>query len=179
MNSNLCRDTFLVICHSGLRIMPNLIPVLLILTATLSKADWQYTKWGMRREDVIKVAKGATIPDADGKDYSSDIEESLLAAPYKAGQFEFIAHFGFDKKTGGLRRVTLELKPPGECDLLWRELLAKYGRPQAEHKILDIMESVTWRDEKANNGVGIMKMKTNDTCQLHYWELKGPSNKGL
>jgi len=159
--------------------MPKLITALLILTATVSKADWQYTKWGMRREDVIRVAKGAAIPDAAGKDYTSDIEESLLAAPYKAGRFDFIAHFVFDKKTGELRRVVLELKSPGECDLLWGELLAKYGRPQAEPKILDMMEGATWRDEKANNGIGIMRIRTNDICRVDYWELKGPSNKGL
>jgi hypothetical protein len=152
--------------------------IIVMLFPSFVYADWQYTKWGMSVDAVVKASNGIAKPDLKSQANSTGFATSLLVAPYKAGRFEFTAHFLFDKQTQGLSRVDLKLKKPSECSSVWRELGDKYGEPKIEKEVSRIMEGATWWDEKANNGITIIQIGNND-CTIWYWQLTGPINKGL
>lgn len=77
-------------------VVQKFIAILLILSPSLSYADWQYTKWGMTMEEVVQASKGTANPDPDTKAHSSSESESLLVAPFRAGFFESAARFMFE-----------------------------------------------------------------------------------
>ena len=153
-----------------------IITFMLLLLPSLVYADWQYTKWGMTREEVVKASQGAATPDPESKAHSSEEHASLLTAPYTAGRFEFSARFMFDRQTRTLSIVNLDLKDPRQCNSLWGELNIKYGKP--ESKTSGIAESASWRDETANNSIIILKIGER-SGSVQYRMLKGKENKGL
>ncbi len=84
--------------------------------------DWQYTKWGMTREQVVEASKGRATPTGP---------KGTLVAPYEGGGYQFQASFAFDK-TGGLSSVGLELKDGNQAIALRNALLGKYGKAGKE-----------------------------------------------
>ena len=150
---------------------------LFLFLPSLAYADWQYTRWGMSPDDVVKASAGVATPDPNSRGHSTDDSESLLTAPYTRGRFAFSAHFLFDRRTHMLSRVDLQLKDPRQCYVLWGELYAGYGKPQSESKRSGVRESAHWRDADANNGIAIVKIGDN-LCSVTYWALKGTDTKG-
>jgi hypothetical protein len=75
--------------------------------ASVAKADWEYTKWGMTPQQVVSASNnqakaGADLhPDSDGN-------VTKLVAPFHSGKFSFEAQFGFDT-SDRLSSVTLVL----------------------------------------------------------------------
>jgi hypothetical protein len=95
---------------------------MVILMCSPALADWQYTKWGMTKEQVVEASKGQATPTGT---------KGALVAPYEGGGYQFQASFGFDK-TGGLSSVGLELKDGSHAIGLRNALLGKYGKAGKE-----------------------------------------------
>lgn len=103
-----------------------LVAVLLCL-ANVSRADWQYTKWGMTVDEVLTASRGQTYK-VDG--FKSELYEEKLNSEYSSGAFNFLAKFFFDPKEHGLVSVELTLKEPKKHSFdLADALISKYGQP--------------------------------------------------
>ena len=134
----------------------------LILLSTLgaspSFADWQYTKWGMTKEEVIAASQGKAEPAALAspgvkpgpcQDGSTGIIESGAAgakALYETGRFRFSVCFYFDK-AGKLSAVEMALDKGQLQEMsrpLYDSLFQKYGKPEKEdmNKVLHVTD---WR----------------------------------
>src|ERR1700749_594158 len=75
--------------------------------ASAAKADWEYTKWGMRPQQVVSASKNLAKENSDLRP-DSDGDVTRLVAPYQSGKFSFEAQFGFDA-ADKLSSVTLVL----------------------------------------------------------------------
>ena len=96
-----------------------------------AKADWQFTKWGMSVNDVMKASKGiAKVTAADAAPNDKVRLLAKLAMPYTTGAFAFDATFYFDA-ANRLQSVHLELEK-GDRHSLLGSLSAKYGEPESQ-----------------------------------------------
>jgi hypothetical protein len=124
------------------------------------RADWQYTKWGMTKEEVIASSSGVaalTRPLAAGEKPRSctagdrGFSDSGIAgaeAPYEAGEFKFKACFFFDKG-GKLNGVELGLDVGQDEKLakpLYETLFGKYGAPEKDYANA-VLRVADWRRE--------------------------------
>lgn len=156
--------------------------LLAVFFATLSPvqlwADWQYTRWGMKPEEVVRASGNVAMKEPDPKAHSTKTEDAVLFTPYTSGRFKFRTTFLFDKNTGLLGRVHLELLDPHLCHDLHGALFSKYGKPESENKMKGIVESSTWRDVKNNNGMGLLNIG-GTSCSIQYWPLTDKEKGGL
>jgi hypothetical protein len=140
-------------------------------------ADWQYTRWGMKPEEVVEASGNVAVPDPNSKAHSTDSANAVLVAPYTSGRFEFRASFLFDKKSGLLGWVNLSLLDPSLCPNLYGALYSRYGKPESQSKS-PFIESSDWRDVQNNNGIALIKIG-NQSCSLKYSPLVDKEKKGL
>jgi hypothetical protein len=116
-----------------MRVIGFCVAMAALLLSFSASAHWQYTRWGMTEAQVIKASKGAAVSasdtDADKHKAYGDNANINLTAPYKAGEFEFNAYFGF--KDGKLANVQLDLTS-GDVHKLIGALRNKYGKPASE-----------------------------------------------
>src|SRR4051812_25864292 len=75
--------------------------------ASAAKADWEYTKWGMTPQQVLRASK-ILVKESSDLHPDSDGNITRLVAPYQSGKFAFEAELGFDA-TDRLSSVTLVL----------------------------------------------------------------------
>lgn len=70
---------------------------LAFLAPSEASADWQYTKWGMSADQVLRAAKGALQPctPAACRGRNTEQDEPKLYGAYSSGSFQFNAFFPF------------------------------------------------------------------------------------
>jgi len=147
-----------------------LIAVLTLVAVCPTRADWQYTKWGMTPEQVIEASKGVAVPNKDRSlDAADGVLKTELVAPYQAGAFKFKAGFmfGVDKK---LKVVMLTLQSDS-CEELFGSLTTIYGPEQSKNSTI-----YTWWDQKHGNRVNYYVIGSN--CWVQYKALSMPGKPG-
>jgi len=149
---------------------------LLSLSPAALWADWQYTRWGMKPEEVIQASGKIAIVEPNTTAHSTETATALLTAPYTTGRFNFDVKFLFNKKTSLLARVYLSLLDPNLCAELHGALYSRYGKPESQNSA--IMESSNWRDVQNNNGIALIKIG-NRSCSVQYWPLIDKEKSGL
>lgn len=152
----------------------------LTLVSSAAKADWQYTKWGMNPDEVVKASEGkvlqCTSEICDGHQptgVSSDI--ALLFAKYSAGKYPFHAFFYFDKKSRGLTIVNLNLVDRSLVLPLGADLKARYGEP-SEQSRTSVTRDMQWRTETDDIFFSVIG---SDNASIRYRARKNPNNQGL
>jgi hypothetical protein len=160
------------------------MPLIWAVTATTARADWQYTHWGMSREQVMAASGGKAVhmePDLSFmKDpfFASQRDEMLasqpsLRAPFTSGSRNFDAQFVF--KGGGLSSITLEGITGSDCYALQGDLEARYGKPFAENPANNFSE---WQDQPNNNRVMFVILATGE-CSITYTPLTTTNSSSL
>jgi hypothetical protein len=141
-------------------------------SAGATKADWEYTKWGMTPQQVVSASKNLAKEGPDLRP-DSDGNVTKLVAPFQSGRFSFDAQFGFDT-ADKLSSVTLVLNDKstdmdmdsmatddksmhmhmdqGICRDLDVSLKAAYG-PPPYHGASHLYAIKKWQDEKNKNNV--------------------------
>ena len=146
-----------------------------VLISNVGLADWQYTKWGMKVDEVIIASDGKAKEFVDsGRD--SDTARTLATAPYVAGDFLFEANFMFDRKTQKLRHVKLTLKKDNGGSL-YAALVNRYGKPVSELETA-VLRSARWLDRENNNNVNWLMIGESHTS-IDYSAMIAKSEKGL
>ncbi|HVT59301.1 MAG TPA: hypothetical protein VHR45_12975 [Thermoanaerobaculia bacterium] len=108
-----------------------------MVTATPAVADWQYTKWGMTPEQVIKAAHSKSrqitrlVERQQGaaEDAGRVGQKALLSGEWSSGRFEFEVHFFFNPRRK-LASVELTLANSEDEHVLANELTKRYGVPE-------------------------------------------------
>jgi hypothetical protein len=145
--------------------IPGIVLALGCCVASVAKADWRYTKWGMTPQQVVSASKNLAREGSDLRP-DSDGNVTKLVAPYQNGKFPFEAQFGFDA-ADRLSSVTLVLNDKsasmdmgadmnmdqGVCQHLQVSVNTAYGPPQGGGTA-DMLYSIeTWQDQKNKNSV--------------------------
>src|SRR5216684_2564277 len=77
-----------------------------------ARADWQYTKWGMSPNELVRASAGKAVPNTDTTHNRADAI-AQLTSPYTTGGFSFVAYFLFERDK--LVFVDLELTEGSRC----------------------------------------------------------------
>jgi hypothetical protein len=114
------------------------------VVALSARADWEYAKWGMTKDEVIAASKVAaeTAHDRDPARIAAVPTEKILpsfagsggpepdlVAFHRIAGFGFTALFYFDET--GLQAVNLMLNDASEGNALYDWLMAEWGRSPA------------------------------------------------
>ena len=151
------------------------LSTLLVALACPASADWQYTKWGMTVDEVIKASSGkATRIDDSRRD--SEMQKTMATAPFVAGEFVFQADFMFGRKDQKLHTVKLKLKQ-GNGHSLCAALENRYGKPISKSKT-EVTELAKWVDTENNNSV-IWLVIGGEFTSLQYTPVIGDAEKKL
>lgn len=154
-----------------------------VLVPSLAHADWQYTKWGMTRDQLLQ----ATPEKVDASSpWASPDKKTVWAlnAPYQAAGVTFKANFGFDSESGRLVMVKLQPVDAGSCGGLKGSLLEKYGKPETEdEKKLqgNTMYEARWKDTSSGNTLRYLNMMVmrNIVCSIDYAPIGAANKNGL
>jgi hypothetical protein len=114
-----------------------LFPIVVTLCTLpgVARADWEFTKWGMTRAEVIAAANKRAFPLTNTfiRPYRGDgmnITCSVQTSPYTVAGFQFdSAKFCFSDADGKLSAVLLDSFARYRFDLVDRALRASFGQP--------------------------------------------------
>lgn len=126
-----------------------------LAVAGTAAADWEYTKWGMKPDQVTAASKGAVkaVP-VDAAANIRSMQRKAIGA-YKAGSVEYEAQFYFDVNDK-LTAVRLQAKNPADCDAILAETVRRLGPPRAPRQPTWIdmngNQIVSQSDERAGGG---------------------------
>jgi hypothetical protein len=116
-------------------------------------ADWQFTKWGMSREEVIAASGGKARKVKKDSFLTGDAD---VIGTHIASQMSFNVYYLFDDNT--LTRIILRPKN-GTCQTTIRQLTIIYGKPYFYNRQPPILsgdppyEEYYWNDSKKGNAV--------------------------
>lgn len=118
-------------------------------------ADWQWTRWGMTPEQVIRASRGSAQITSEQEKTSNrrtqhgrTVSEALLKSSHQAGSLNLIAWFLFGLD-GRLQCVALQARSLADTIRLENELRVTYGTPNRDNSIpLASLRSFQWnRDD--------------------------------
>jgi len=142
----------------------------LMTSGNSARADWQYTKWGMTLDEVIKASNGAAhAPFINGYVVPGQTADHHvgLAATYKTGRFLFVAFFFFDNNNH-----LVEVRLCDGMGITYSDLLETlqeiYGFGQNGHY---------WVDKENNTTIGLFSIESMTT--IIYSPLHPSQHKGL
>jgi hypothetical protein len=151
--------------------------------APSARADWEYTKWGMTKDEVIAASKAVAEAEHDRdpariaavptekilpRFAGSGGPEPDLVAFHRTDVFSFTALFYFDQT--GLQAVNLMLNDPSEGDALYALLTGKWGQsPASRSDPIGIGEFWQRKDDWIT--FGLMRSSDGDPAlvSLMYW----------
>ncbi len=134
------------------------------LSAPMSKAlaDWQYTRWGMSRAEVIEASGGLAVVYEVKKREEWGIYPDLVA-PALFGKFKYRAKFYFDADNGELKAVRMDPVNGVWCPDVAHALWVRYGTDQQMKDGYFI-----WQDAAANDRITLSGFST---CRIRYEPL--------
>jgi len=106
-------------------------------------ADWEYTKWGMTPEQVVKASSGAVL-ERKARSAGADSGLEIRAeGEFVSGPLRFDVSFGFDGN-GGLAFVTYSIDRASQNPLLLDWLVKRHGEPQAQQDPEGDVKTLIW-----------------------------------
>ena len=107
--------------------------VLLVLLASEARANWEYTKWGMTPNQVVRASRGSVEVVPKAARYRDDVEHWEIAArgTFVSGSLTLDVEFTFNLKNRGLRCV-LYNATGDQVPVLKDKMLKANGPPAKE-----------------------------------------------
>ena len=113
---------------------------LLVSSASASRADWEYTKWGMTPEQVAKASQGTVKVIPPDKRTREDADQTEVAAEGKYLTEKLALDVGFVFAAGGGLTCVMYNALGDDALRLGKILAGRYGAPAKES---DFMSSHT------------------------------------
>lgn len=154
-----------------------------LMLPAIVRADWQFARWGMSKDQVAGAAGIAVDRSAPWMSPDRKIEWAFSVSHQAAG-VQFKAQFGFEAASGRLALVKLQPVSSGDCGGLKSALLERYGKPDTENEKKlqgnDLYEA-RWKDAKAANDVKYtyMFIMRKIVCSIDYGPIGAAGNNGL
>jgi hypothetical protein len=167
--------------HAMTRVIRLLAKVVVVTVAASysngAEADWQYTRWGMTLDEVLKASNGRMqrcSPLACKGKESENLTPGAFG-PYESGPYKFQAFLSFNS-AGGLAFVNLELldATSEHSASLVGELHSKYGKPDSSSK--GLLSYWIWRTP--TDQISVLQIG-DDVTHLQYKQRTTLENKGL
>jgi hypothetical protein len=164
------------------------ITSLVLLFCSSAHADWQYTRWGSRVDEVLSSAGQVVTKTTaqEQKDRAYPFGEPLAKTTYSAQGVEFPVDFLFS--SNGLSGVVLHMNDGETAANIGGALAAQYGATETAEKSFDKATQCwtdyrVWRDAKAGNLVSFRSWSCT-TPGVHsytviYRPIPGASSSGL
>lgn len=124
-----------------------LTAVALISSASIARADWAYTKWGMSPEQVEKASNGAAhfIPEAERKTVAEAARRTGAEGTYRDCDLGLQLAFAFDAANDGLRCVFYSVADAQKNSALRELMIKRFGEPSGHSDIPAIgMTAMNW-----------------------------------
>jgi len=106
-------------------------------------ADWEYTKWGMTPEQVVKASTGAVLETRARPAGGDSGLEIRAEGEFVSGSLRFDVSFGFDNG-GRLAFVTYSIDRASQNALLLDWLIRRHGEPQAQQDPDGDVKTLIW-----------------------------------
>jgi hypothetical protein len=139
----------------------------LALAALPAAADWEYTKWGMKPEEVAQASKGTVkvLPLDRRKKLEEANMEHAAEGSFTEGKLKLAVRFGFALDTKGLVCVIYAVETKEQNALLKEALIRKYGPPATTGGLPVIgLESANW---KQPDDIDLEMMKDSPAFVMH------------
>lgn len=159
----------------GMRVIALALSIASFLPCSAS-ADWQYTRWGMSLQDLLKI-KGQSITEVPPESRQARSGQQRLAiTTYSAGGQTFATAFYFDERKR-LQLVVLQQEGVAaiKADEMKAALLSRYGEPPTKRS----RDSWQWLDLKANNIVQLYWIPSLSVLNILYSPGNAEAAKGL
>lgn len=108
-----------------------IVLALAMVLPAAARADWQYTKWGMKPEEAVKASNGAMkmLPAKDRRKADITKTEKVAEGAFEDGALRLQVEFLIDTASGGLVCVAYATSDPAQNGLLRQTLIKRYGLP--------------------------------------------------
>lgn len=137
-------------------------------------ADWNYTRWGMTPDQVVKASKGSVHRfDGVAAGEGGPVEHARGVVPVGNGSMS--ASFYFDST--GLREIVLTSPYVTVCGSAVDELNGKYGQVTGSGRMGMDYAWARWRATESNLWVDLNSMP--DGCRVQYTPLVTNAGEGL
>ncbi len=147
--------------------------VLAMTVSTSAHADWQYTKWGMNVDEVIRASSGTAFAAKD-EERSFDLGSTRAAvAKYKTTDgYEFNVNFFFNNASHVLDMVELIWPNGRTCDNVVQRVENTYGPAGVSKTDPNAGKTYKWWDSQHRN---FLVLTAFGECTLTYqkWEEAG------
>lgn len=101
-----------------------------LLTASVARADWHYTRWGMTPEQVVAASGGkAELLPPKRRPRISPLE-TAASGEFQDGAMQLRTAFSFSTDGGGLACVSYGLMNRDGDETFKTSLTSRYGQPQ-------------------------------------------------
>ncbi len=151
------------------------VSLIAAFAAVPADAHWQYTQWGMSKEQVVSASKGTAHSPSTPDIYNNNFLH-LLSSTYKTKDLTFSVSFLFDQSKK-LVRVKLEPQDTSKCASLEAYLSNSYG-PAYFTERMSTDTTLKWRDEKNKNIIMYFKLPMLNTCSVSYDPIISAGSKG-
>lgn len=157
-----------------------IILAICLLSPVIVYADWQYAKWGMSPDEVLKASKGLAVEIKQ-----TDTQKgTILSAPYQAAGTAFTARFIFDESTNRLVRVNLSPIKSDSCVVFRSSIIDKYGKHETEELTKfqgNSIQKTRWKDIKNKNKLEFTEIMASALwlCHVDYAPINLDDNNGF
>jgi hypothetical protein len=140
----------------------------LLLGAAPSRADWQFTRWGMSADDAVAASRGSLRRVPFDQKYSRADLACVVRGNYSVDRDSFEAWLCFDAASK-LQLVALEKEScsPNLFDRYRAALAARYGTGTGDQRS-QYSERITWTDVPGNNSIGLSRFPLTELCIIVY-----------
>ena len=123
-------------------ILPLITTTILVSMGNLpTKAEWEYTRWGMSVDEVVEASQGAAIPANPEKRFlfEDDTQQTLLTSQWSKDGYSFDVFFNFSVSDSKLSEVVL--KSTSNTKDLGLAMIEEFGLPIRGQGGLSIRDS--------------------------------------
>ena len=94
-----------------------------------AQAEWEYTRWGMSVDEVVKASEGKAVPVNVNERVllKNDAQQTLLKTQWSRGEYSFDVFFKFDLKNSKLSELLF--KSTGNNEDLGIAMIEEFGLP--------------------------------------------------
>ena len=120
------------------------IAAIAALAPAKSRADWEYTRWGMTPEQVAAASKGTVTvePEAKRQVIPEVQRQSGADGTYSSDGLKLQVRFQFDTKSNGLVCVFARVDDPAQNEAYRNQMVKTHGPPQKKEGLAIIGQEV-------------------------------------
>ena len=153
------------------------IAITCLFAAQPAFADWQYTRWGMSAQALVKAANGAAAISAGDPKENYPSAKIGASGTHKSGSYEFTSKFYFsDAKLSVINLRLVSENPSAGLNALKNTMDGLYGKSFSEAR--GPLAKITYHDTTNNNRIDLVNF-LGQYVYVEYRPLRDLNSSGL